>query len=659
MAVISLEIVDRIVLADGKPFGPAGAYERLSGTIRLAVAAEHAFNGCITDLGLAPRAADGRVHFECDFTVTRPVEVGLGSGRLLFDVPNRGRPVAWSAFNGAPGGLDPGTGFMMHRGYTIASCGWQHDVPAQPGLLALRAPEALENGEPIRGPIMCEFQPSTVAQVQALGEPTMRPYPTFDVRDPTAVLTVRDHTAAPARVIPRDAWRFARLDNGKLVPDATSLYLPSGFQAGHQYTIVYTAHGAPVVGAGLLAVRDVAAWLRYGHEATGNPCAGAIRHSYAFGVSQSAHFLRQFLHLGLNEDEQQRQVFDGVLPVVGSARRGEFNVRFGQPGKTLGRYVGALFPFSDATQTDPFTSKNDGLLTRLEARGKVPKIVVLDSSAEYWSRQASLIHTTPGGNDDLDPPESTRIYFMTGTQHAGGGLPSRGRLSGLVRYEENSVDYLPLVRAALVNLDEWVSAGKDPPPSRFPRLDDGTAVVPDHAVAFFRSVPSVRVPDHIPTLARFDFGPEADRGVLSQLPPIEGASYSNAVSAVDDDGNEVAGVRLPDVAVPLASYTGWNLRHPDTGAPDELLLRSGATLRFSRTAAERAQTGDPRRSIEERYASKEDFLERVRREAAVLVAERYVLEADMDPILAQAELRWDLYSRASEPSQPHGDRATV
>jgi hypothetical protein len=658
MAVITLEFVDRIVLADGKPFGPAGAYERLRGTVRLAVDPEHASSACITDLGMAPRAGDGRVHFEGDFAVTRPVERGQGS-RLLFDVPNRGRPVAWSAFNGAPGGLDPGTGFLMRHGYTIASCGWQHDVPPQLELMTLRAPEALENGAPISGPIMCEFQPTHPVQVQVLGEPGMRSYPTFDVGDPTAVLTVRDHTAATAHVIPRDQWRFASLEDGQPVSDPTSLYLPAGFQAGCEYTVVYTARGAPVVGAGLLAVRDVAAWLRYGDEAAGNPCAGAIQHTYAFGVSQSAHFLRQFLHLGLNEDEQQRQVFDGVLPVVGSARRGEFNVRFGQPGKTLGRYVGALFPFSDATQTDPFTDKNDGLLTRLEARGKVPKIIVLDSSAEYWSRQASLIHTGPGGNVDLDPPESTRIYFMTGTQHAGGGLPSRGRLSGLVRYEENSVDYLPLVRAALVNLDEWVSAGKDPPPSRFPRLDDGTAVAPERALAFFRSIPGVRVPDHVPTLARLDFGPEADRGVLSQLPPVEGATYSNTVAANDDDGNEIAGVRLPDVAVPLASFTGWNLRHPDTGSQRELLLRSGATLRFPRTAAERTQTGDPRLSIEERYASKEEFLERVRGEAVALVEQRYLLEADIDPILEQAELRWDMYSQTSEPLQSLGNRARV
>jgi hypothetical protein len=370
-------------------------------------------------------------------------------------------------------------------------------------------------------------------------------------------------------------------------------------------------------------------------------------------VSQSAHFLRQFLHLGLNEDEQQRQVFDGVLPVVRSARRGEFNVRFGQPGKTLGRYVGALFPFSEVTHVDPLTGKRDGLLIRLEARGAVPKIVVLDSSAEYWSRQASLIHTGPGGYEDVDPPESTRIYFMTGTQHAGGG---RGRLSGVVRYEENSVDYLPLVRAALVNLDEWVSMGRNPPPSRFPRLDDGTAVAVDRALGFFRSVPGVHVPDHVPTLAGMDFGPEADRGILRQLPPIEDGMYSNVVAAVDDDGNEVAGVRLPDVAVPLASYTGWNLRHPDTGAPDELLLRSGATLRFPCTAAQRIQTGDPRRSIEERYASKEDFLERVREEAAALVEERYLLEADVEPIVQQAGLRWDAYFRAFE-LQPLSDRA--
>ena len=193
---------------------------------------------------------------------------------------------------------------------------------------------------------------------------------------------------------------------------------------------------------------------------------------HAFGVSQGAHFLRQFLYLGLNEDEQERQVFDGIVPVIGSARHGEFNIRFGQPGKTLGRYIGALFPFSDATQSDPVTGTTDGLLARLDSRGRVPKIVVLDSSAEYWSRQASLIHTDVAGNSDVEPPGSTRIDLMAGTQHGGGGggLPLRDKWLGQfpVRYAENSVDYRPLVRAALVNLDRWVSAGQDPPPSRYP-----------------------------------------------------------------------------------------------------------------------------------------------------------------------------------------------
>jgi hypothetical protein len=256
-----------------------------------------------------------------------------------------------------------------------------------------------------------------------------------------------------------------------------------------------------------------------------------------------------------------------------------------------------------------------------------------------WSRQASLIHTDldNAGPRDLDPPATTPLYLITGTQHGGGagGLPRRDRWLGLfpARNAENSVDYQPLVRAALVNLDRWVSAGHDPPASRYPRLDDGTAVPPERVLAFFRAVPGVHVPAHVPTLARLDFGLQTDRGVLLNLPPAVGAPYPSVVPELDDDGNEVAGLHLPDVAAPLASYTGWNVRHPEIGAPDELLLRAGATLPFPRSAAEQAATGDPRRSIEERYASREDYLGRMRAAATELVQARYLLEEDIEPIL--------------------------
>ena len=661
MPVTSLEILEQTPLWGGRPFGSVGPYERLTGRVNLAVDPKCPANALIVDLGLVSRGSDGLIHFDADFLLVRPVKQRPGDERLLFDVPSRGLATALVALNAESAErpptttgreFDSGNGFLVRQGYTIASCGWQHDVLRGPGLLGLRAPEAFQDQERVFGPIMCEFQPAGLTKVWSLGEPGVRAYPTRDLVDPTAVITVRDHPDSPARVIPRDRWQFGRLEDGCPVPDPTSLYIADGFEAGKHYTCVYTALGAPVVGTGLLAVRDVAAWLKYGGAATGNPCAGIIRNSYAIGMSQSAQFLRHFLYLGLNQDEQDRQVFDGVLSVIAGARRGEFNVRFGQPSKTQGQYVGALFPFSDATQSDSITGKTDGLLARLASREKLPKLVMLDSAAEYWSRQASLAHIEVQGSRDIAPLETTRIYLMAGTQHGGGigGLPLRKSWLGFcpVRSAENSIDYGCLLRAALVNLDRWVRINQEPPPSLYPRLDDWTAVAPDFALAFFWMVPGVRIPAEVPTLARLDFGPETDHGVLRRLPPSAGAPYASFVAAVDADGNEVAGIRHPDVAVPLATYTGWNLRNFETGTPDELLLQAGATLPFPRTAAERVATGDPRHAINERYASKENYLQRVRQASIKLVTERYLLAEDVEAIVTRAALKWDLFTGASE-----------
>ncbi|MBI4498709.1 MAG: hypothetical protein HY689_12520 [Chloroflexi bacterium] len=653
MAITHLEVTRRAMLANGQAFGAAGPYEYLVGTVGLAVDPDHPANTAITDLKLAPRGEDGRVHVTADFALMRPVDPGRGAGRLLFDVLNRGRKLALRQFNAAAASsataMDPdlGNGFLLRQGYTVAWCGWQHDVPSQPGLMAFQAPEALRDGVPVTGPILCEFQPDRPVRVLLLSDRDHRPYPAQDLNEPTAVLTVREHLDAPRQVIARNQWQFARFEDGRPVPDPAHISLATGFEPGKLYELVYTAQGAPVVGAGLLAVRDVVAWLKYGDATAGNPCAGTVRYAYGFGASQSGRFLRQFLYLGLNEDEQGRMVFDGLIPHIAGARRGEFNLRFGQPSKAHGQTVGALFPFSDAVQTDPVTGQTDGLLARLAARGKLPRIFTVNTAAEYWgSGQASLLHTDIEGTRDLEPMEMARIYLLAGTQHVAGTLPPEATNPSGVRlyHAANSVDYGPLLRAALVNLDRWVRTGQEPPPSQHPRLDNGTAVPPEGVLALFQTLPGVQVPAHLPQNRRLDFGPETAQGVLHQLPPAAGPRYPGFVPAVDPDGNEVAGTRLPDLSVPLATYTGWNVRHPEVGAPGEWVPMAGATLPFPRTAAERQATGDPRRAIAERYASKEAYLERVRQAALELVAQRYLLEEDVEPIVERAALRWDVFT---------------
>jgi Alpha/beta hydrolase domain len=664
MAVIAWELTSRHALADGRAFGAVGPYEHLDGTAHFAVDPTHPFNKGITDLHLAPRDDNGLVHFAADVCILTPVDAQRGNHRLLFDVPNRGNRLALWMFNHAPrpavpsAPLDPGNGFLMRQGYTIVWCGWQHDVPAVDGLMRIRVPEARSADGPISGKILVKFQPNAPSQVQLLSDRLHRPYPATNLSDPDATLFVRDADEAPPQVIPRAQWSFAKLEAGKVVPDASHIYLASGFVPGKLYQVVYTTTGAPVIGLGLLTARDLVAFLRYGTAQAGNPCAGGVQHAYAFGASQSGRYLRQFLYLGLNEDEQDRLVFDGLLVhIAGGKRGGDFNQRFGQPSSTLHPSMSDLFPFTDTTQTDPETGRTDGLLKRLSARQKLPKIFFTNSSTEYWRGDASLAHTDVQGTRDVPPSASVRIYHYAGTQHASGMLPltdtspidgSRGQQLF------NCVDYTPLLRAALVRLDRWVTAQEAPPPSRYPCLADGTAVPPEQTAVIFTAIPGVQFPAHLPGVVRLDFGPEAEAGIATPLPPSVGQAYPHFVPAVDADGNEQSGIRLPDISIPLATYTGWNGRHPEMGAPDHIMALMGATIPFPPTQSEREASGDPRLSIEERYPSKADYLERVTKAAQALVAEGHLLGDDVQTVLEQASHRYDLLSRHVPAAQAVG-----
>src|ERR671922_2121680 len=650
MAVTKLLITSRRPFAQEKAFGQVGPYEQLDGTVYFAVDPTHPANQLITDLKLAPRDVSGRVHFSADWRLLRPVEPQRGNHRLLFDILNRGRGPGLRNLNSAQDvaptePLDPGNGFLMRQGYTVAWCGWQHDVPDAPGLMRLRPPEAVTPEGPISGKIMVTFQPTTSTCVQFLADRQHRPHPASNLEDRDAMLTEQDHEDAPERVIPREQWSFARLENGCVVPDATHVYMASGFVPGKVYQVIYTTTGAPVVGCGLLATRDLGSFLRYGTAREGNPCAGDLQYAYSFGTSQSGRFLRHFLYLGLNQDEQDRTVFDGLIPLVAGGGRGEFNQRFGQPSNSNKYSVKNLFPFHDTVQTDPETGLTDGLLARLCAQGTVPKVFFINTSAEYWNGHAALTHTDLDGKRDLAPSETVRVYHFAGTQHGPGNLlltdtgsadDSRGQ------QRPNSVDYRPLLRAALVNLDRWVAEGQAPPPSLHPRLEDGTAVPPAQTAATFQAMPGVEFPAHLHSIARLDFGSGVDEGVPTALPPKVGKPYANLVSAVDADGNELAGIRLPDISVPLATYTGWNVRHPDIGGPGQTLGLLGSTIPFPATQAEREVSGDPRPSIEERYASKEDYLRQVQQAAEALVKQGYLLAEDLPTMAEQASQRYDL-----------------
>ncbi|HTO10645.1 MAG TPA: alpha/beta hydrolase domain-containing protein [Candidatus Binatia bacterium] len=659
MPVTHFDLALRRPLAQGRPFGDVGPYEELKGRLRFAVDPTHPSNTRITDVGLAPRNREGRVEFAADVSILAPVDPARGSGRVILDVVNRGNTVTVPNFNHATrpvfgAGADPnpaidvGDGFLMRRGWIVVSCGWQCDVPEIGGLFRLHAPPAMENGRPVQGRIYVNLQAPEPVPHFLLSDRGHLAHPAADLGERDAVLLVRDQLDGPPQTIPRARWRFARAVDGRVVDDPRHVWLEGGFEKGRLYQVAYTAIGAPVLGLSFAALRDCVAWLK--HEPT-SPAAGHARWAYAYGRSQTGRFLRTLVHFDLNVDEQGREALDGIIANVAGGMRGEFNQRFGQNSKDRPQMMAQVFPSTDTPTLDAGAGGVTGALhARLEARGSRLKVFYTNTSAEYHRGDASLVHTDPDGRRDVAHGPHTRVYHFTGTEHGVGIWPPTDTTpvaadpSGWTERSQNVrnvINYSRLLRACLLNLDRWVTEGVEPPPSRHPRLDDGTAVPPEALAKTFDRIPGAHYPRHHARAGRRDFGGDAEQRVLTRMPPLEGAPYGTRVSAVDDDGNEVAGIAVPEIRVPLAAYTGWSLRHPDIGGAEQLLYFAGATLPFAKTAAERVASGDPRPSIAERYASRADYLERVRKAALELVAARYLPEEDVELSVTFAARTWD------------------
>lgn len=650
MPVTRIEIEQRAPLAAGRSFGASGPYEYLTGVLHFASDPRHAGNKAICDLDLAPTNSRGLVEHRAQFHLLKPIEA-TPHGRVIVDSINRGNLTAVPTFNsvarradGNPD-VDPGNGFLFRHGYSVLSMGVQWDPPESPERMRAWYPEALEDGQRVRGQNFVQWWLNKRTPHQLLSDAGHKPYPTADVNDVSAVLTVRDHQDGEPTVLARDRWRFARAGREGAEPNADYVWIEGGFEPGKVYELTYTAVGAPVVGLAFLAYRDAATFLKHARAAEGNPLAGAVDYAYAYGQSMNGRWLREFLYWGLNRDEAGRIAFDGVLANTGSSRRGEFNIRFGQPSTNILRAPGNTYPF--AYEATPDLDRNRGLLDRSRADGSMPKLIATNSGMEYWWSGASLGHTTVDGKHDLEPPHDVRTYYLSGAQHGPGALPLSNRNPDgfLAKQPLNTLDYRPAMRALLTALDEWVREGIEPPASRVPRVAEGTAVSRESLEEQYTRIPASAWLSHLPQRLRMDFGPEASSGRL-RYPPVENGTYPILVSSMDEDCNDDAGVRLPDVAVPLATYTGWNVRHEEMGQGG--LMTSGAplfgtTLVFPRTRAEREASGDPRKAIDERYASKDDYLSRVRAAAQKLVRERYLLEEDIEPVIAVAAQKWDAF----------------
>ncbi|HAK55858.1 MAG: alpha/beta hydrolase domain-containing protein [Vicinamibacterales bacterium] len=642
--LVRLEVERREVVLDGRPFGLAGPFERLVGTAHFALDPDRPQNEIVVDLALAPRNARGEVEFSADFYLLKPLDPNRGNGRLFYEAGNRGSKRILRTFQQASNSADPttaeefGDGALMHRGFSLLWLGWQWDVPD--GRMRMSMPTATNAGEPIAGLVRGNFV-GPVGATARLADRGHRAYPVVDPSSDEHVMLVKTLPTDPPEVVPRDRWRFTDLGT-------VTVELEGGFEPGRIYDVVYLSEGPRVVGTGLAGTRDIVSFFKYS-ESPDNPLPG-IDHALAWGVSQTGRFLRHFVYQGFNQDESGRQVFDGIIAQVGGGGRGSFNHRFAQASRDALQHYNFLFPvdmfpFTDATLTDPVTGARDGLLRRAEASGTVPKFFHVLTNSEYFNRAGSLVHTDPTGARDIAPPATSRIYMLSSAPHIIGRFPPAPNPNAtfLGQASMNTLVYAPVIRALFDAMDAWVADEHEPPASRYPRLADGTLTAPPNAG--WPAGPTNALPRAPLTALRLDYGPDWASGIVSREPPGIGEPFVQRVPAVDEAGNDRAGIRMPEIEVPLATQTGWNYRDPGIGAPDRLSSEIGSYFPLARTRAERERIGDDRRSIDERYRDKHDYLGRITAAALALVAERYLLASDLPEVIERAAAHYDWATR--------------
>ena len=661
---VRLELRPPTPFAGGTAFGRVGPYERLLGKAFFAIDPNEADLPFICDLDLAPRNQDGLVEFSATLDIVKPVDLKRGNQRVLYEFSNRGGRAAITGLNFGKG-MDmsrpeyAGDGFLMRLGYTVVWSGWQGDLIDRGHNVIADVPFALKDGNPLRGTVRQEF--STIAPgVLSMGLSAgaergedVQPYPA--INPDTATLTVREHESDPRTAVPRSQWEFAQalLNEGQLTvtPSNVDLYIHGGFQPGWIYELIYETEGSRLVGLGFLGVRDLISYLRNSDQ---SPLAGFTEKVYATGVSLSGRVIREYVYEGWNRDAQGRRVFDGVHTHTGSGRL-LHNIRFSQVGRyprqhEEHQWPAEYYPFTFATLPDPFSDKVDGLWKRPDTD---PLVVHTHTEGDYWVRHVSLTHTDPRDGSDLELPENTRMYHMTGAPHMARPV---GDPIWIGQLTANDMSAAPYRRAAMVLLDDWATNATPPPASLVPRVSDGTLVSPAEVLERYPKIPGVKLPADISHLPQHEYGPEFDsRGIISEFPPkpVPGNEYPLRVPQIDADGNTLAGLRYPDVEVPLGTYNGWSLRKAGFAEGDQF-WNTGSFVPFARTKKEREDSGDPRPSIEERYADHAAYVAAVRRVCEQRVAERLMLQEDADLFVQSAQER-----NPFDPSVPLGPLVRV
>lgn len=631
---------------DGKTFGDIGPYEQLYGSARFEIDPAHSLNQPIVDISLAPANDRGRVECRADFWILKPVDASRGNGNLFYHVTNRGRNGILSTFNHASGSNTPtteedfGDGFLLEQGYTMATVGWQADVPENGGdqvnLLTLDVPVV----EGVTGPVACEIIADEPTVLHSLGSRYHHPYEPAESHTDEAVLSVRIRPYDTSEPVARDTWSFDRLPDGR-----AAIRFPEGFEPGLIYNLVYTARDPRVMGLGFATTRDFVSFLKH-EPATAqndpNPVATHIEHAYTFGSSQSGRFLRHLLNLGFNEDESNRQVFDGVFANVAGGSQGSFNHRFAQPSRHASAhfdvyYPTEQFPFNDLPQTDPVAGETRGLLDRCDETGTTPKIFYTNTSTEYWNRSASLNHTDITGTRDIDVHDQVRIYHFSSTKHGPGDLPS-----GDNPMPANPVNFRFAFRALLIALDGWVRNDQAPPPSAYATISEETLVPIQRDKVGWPDLPGLPMPEHPRIPRRLDWGSRwNDDGIVDNEPPGLGEAYLTRVSKVDTDGNEVAGIKMPEVAVPLGTFTGWEYRSKEKGATWALVGLAGVFFPFAKDSVSAEAANDPRPPVDARYRDRSDYVYRCVEAARELISRGLMLERDLDRVARRAGPMYD------------------
>lgn len=622
------DITSRKAAFSGQTFGTVGAYEFISGVATVRVDPRHPANREVVDLDKAIEA-DGYVRFQTDIAVLRPVEAAQASRALIVDIVNRGNKLALMRLADGATQYDKveqaGNGWPMRQGHSFAWIGWQGDVPLGKAgkLIGTRLPVARNGTTPITGRSMEEFIFDKV-DIKNVGGLT---YPAATQDTAKAALTVRATPAATPKALPSSAWRF--LDDKRI-----EITQADGFDAGAIYQFTYEARDPVIMGLGMVALRDVTTFLKSGQaDAVGqaNPMADIRPNvSVLLGISQSGRFLRDFIWYGFNETEQGGKVFDAAMPLIAGSRKSFVNARFAQPGRYSRQhedhlYYGDQFPFSYATTTDPISGKTDGIFSRCEKNNTCPKLMHLDSSMEFWQARASLV-VTDGLGHSIPIPKNVRLYLMAGTQHGPAAKPA----FGICQQLSNPAVQAPLARAAMARLIEWARDGKAPPASRFPMADEGLVEPQQTAIGF----PDLtRIGVQFPTVFNELYSVNYEK-----VPPqVESSSkpYKVLLPRVDKDGHDMNGVRMPEIEVPLATHSGWGLRK-EGFAEGDLCGISGTYLPFTKNAAERRATHDPRLSIAERYASKDDYVQRFRAAGISLRDDGFLLNEDLERMVDRA-----------------------